>query len=241
MSGASTAGRSLPRRFHVAASIRAEGDGHTVLLDGRPVRTPAKAPLVVPTAALATAIAAEWDAQGERIDPATMPLTRLANSTIDTVTPNRVRLAEEVVAYAGCDALCYRAEAPAGLVRRQQQVWDPILAAAERALGAPFAVSAGIVHRAQSPTTLEAVRRAVDACDPWRLAAVHVMTTLAGSAVLALAVADGRLDVDAAWEAAHVDEDWQIAQWGVDAEATARRARRRSDMTAAARLLETLR
>jgi chaperone required for assembly of F1-ATPase len=196
--------------------------------------------LALPTRALAEAVAAEWEAQGERIDPATMPLTRLANSTIDGVIARQAEVRAEIVKYAGSDLLCYRAEGPEELIRRQAETWDPVLAWARAALGADFNVSQGVMPAAQPDAATEAVARARQPHGPFALAAIHVMTTLMGSALLALAHAHGHLSAEAAWVAAHVDEDWQISQWGEDAEAKARRDRRWAEMQAASRLLELL-
>jgi chaperone required for assembly of F1-ATPase len=196
--------------------------------------------LALPTRALAEAVAAEWEAQGERIDPATMPLTRLANSTIDGVIARQAEVRAEIVKYAGSDLLCYRAEGPEELIRRQAETWDPVLAWARAALGADFNVSQGVMPAAQPDAATEAVARALQPHGPFALAAIHVMTTLMGSALLALAHAHGHLSAEAAWVAAHVDEDWQISQWGEDAEAKARRDRRWAEMQAASRLLELL-
>jgi chaperone required for assembly of F1-ATPase len=169
-----------------------------------------------------------------------MPLTRLANSTIDGVIARQAEVRAEIVKYAGSDLLCYRAEGPEELIRRQAETWDPVLAWARAALGADFNVSQGVMPAAQPDAATEAVARALQPHGPFALAAIHVMTTLMGSALLALAHAHGHLSAEAAWVAAHVDEDWQISQWGEDAEAKARRDRRWAEMQAASRLLELL-
>jgi chaperone required for assembly of F1-ATPase len=215
--------------------------GHRLLLDGKPVRTPAKRELRLPTRALAQAIADEWAAQGERIDPASMPLTKLANSSIDGVASRAGEVRAEIVKYAGSDLICYRAEGPRQLMERQAEHWDPVLAWAREAHGAALTTVQGIMPIRQPPAATEAVAKAIASHDPFRLAAIHVMTTLMGSALLALAHAHGRLSAEAAWAAAHVDEDWQISQWGEDAEAKARRDRRWVEMQAASRLLALLR
>jgi chaperone required for assembly of F1-ATPase len=201
------------------------------------MRTPAKAPLAVPTRSLAEAIAAEWQAQGDRINPATMPLTRLANSALDGVMGREADVRADVVKYAAGDLVCYRALEPGALVRRQAEHWDPIVAWSRDTLGARFIVGEGIIPVAQTEAATSAVARALAGYDAFALSAVHVMTTLMGSALLALAHAEGRLGAEAAWTAAHVDEDWQIGTWGEDAEASARRQRRWSEMKAASRLL----
>lgn len=210
-------------------------------LDGKTVRTPLKNLLSLPTRALADAVAEEWRAQKERIEPETMPLTKLANSVIDGVMGREDAVIDDIMAHAASDLLCYRAEAPNGLVVAQRAQWDPLLAWAKDALDAPLQPAEGVMHVDQPEASLEGIRRQVKSHDPFSLAALHVMTGLSGSALLALAVALGRLTPVEAWAAAHVDEDWQISQWGEDEEAAARRAHRLSDFKAAARMLELLR
>lgn len=227
----------LPRRFYASAAVAPSGDGYAVRLDGRPVRTPKKHLLALPTAPLAEAIAAEWNAQGERVDPDTMPLTKLANTALDGVVPHRAAVAADIVAYAGSDLLCYRAAAPEPLARRQRAAWDPVLAWTEAELGARFALGEGVMPVAQTAAALARIAAALDRFGPLQLAALHVMTTLTGSALLALAHALGRLTVEQAWAAAHVDEDWQVSQWGEDAEAAARRQHRLAEMRAASTFL----
>lgn len=231
---------ALPLRFYKEAGVIEQDGQFAVALDGRTARTPARHRLAVGSRALAEAMAAEWAAQGERIDPASMPVTRLVNSAVDGVERNRDAVAAEIVNYAGSDLLCYRAEGPDGLVRRQHEAWDPVLAWAAEDLGAPLRSGEGIIHVAQSPGVGEAIGRAVARYDAIGVAALNIMTTLTGSAVLALAVARGRLEPEAAWAAAHVDEDFQAGIWGADAEAEARRATRWRDMEAAARVLGLL-
>jgi chaperone required for assembly of F1-ATPase len=228
----------LPRRFYRSAGVGEAEDAFGLLLDGRPARTPARHVLAVPTRALAQAIAQEWAAQGEHIDPARMPLTRLVNSILDGVRIATAPVAAEIAKYLGSDLLFYRAEVP-GLAARQAGLWDPILDWARQELGAGFALGEGVVFVEQPQAALAAARRAIPD-DPWRLGAVHAMTTLTGSALLALAVERGRLGADAAWQAAHVDEDWNFEQWGRDALALERRAFRFAEMQAAARLLAAL-
>lgn len=225
-----------PRRFYAGASVGEAEGGFTVLLDGRPVRTPARGLLKVPTRVLAEALAQEWDAQAEEIDPFSMPLTRLVNVALDRVVPEAAAVRDEVARYAGTDMLFYRAEGPAGLVERQARHWDPVLAWARDTHGAPFFLAEGVCHVAQPEGSLARVHALVPEA-PLPLAAVHVMTTLTGSALLALAVLEGMMDADAAWRAAHVDEDWNREQWGEDEIATARRAARRLEMDAAVALL----
>ncbi len=226
----------LRRRFYDKASTVAAAEGFAVELDGKGVRTPAGRVLAAPTPALAQAIAAEWDAQREAIDPAKMPLTRLANSIIDGVGDNTAAVAAEIVEYLGSDLLCYRAGSPQGLLERQARHWDPILAWARDTLGARFTLAEGVVHVAQPETALAAAAAAIPT-DPWRLGAVSTVTTLTGSALIALALMRGALTVDAAWQAAHVDEDWNIEQWGEDELAQKRRAFRFAEFQAAATVL----
>jgi chaperone required for assembly of F1-ATPase len=229
-----------PKRFYRTSSVDGRAPAFRVLLDGKPVRTPARRELAVPSRALAEALAAEWQAQGEYIDPASMPLTRLANSAIDGVTGREGEVRADIAKCARSDLLCYRAEGPAELVRRQAEAWDPVLAWARDALGARLVLGQGIVPVAQPPAATAAIEGALAGLDAFALSAHHVMATLTGSALLALAHARGRLTAEEAWAAAHVDEDWQISRWGEDAEARARRDRRWTEMQAASRLLALL-
>ncbi len=223
------------KRFYEDARMEPEEGGFTLRLDGRRAMTPGRKPLVVPQARLAEAIAAEWNAQTEVIDPAAMPVTRLANTAIDGVAAQADEVRAQIVNYAGTDLLCYRAPEPAGLAERQHAAWDPILAWAEQHHAVRFVLAEGFVHAEQPAETLAAITEAVAAFDePFRLTGLHLATTLTGSALIALALADGALSTEAAWSAAHVDEDWNIAQWGEDAEAAARRAQRFTDFRAAA-------
>jgi chaperone required for assembly of F1-ATPase len=233
---------SLPKRFYKDVAIKDEGEGGAaLLLDGKTARTPGKALLALPARALADAVAEEWRAQGERIDPSTMPLTKLANSAIDGVRGREQAVIDDIVKYAGSDVLCYRAEAPEGLVASQAEHWDPVLAWAKATLNAPFSLAEGVVHVAQPKASLDRIKRELEGLDPFSLAALHVMTTLTGSALLALAVALGKLTPEEAWKAAHVDEDFQISQWGEDEEAARHRVHRRRDFDASARLVALLR
>lgn len=228
----------LPKRFYRTVSVGPEKGGYGLRLDGKPVRTPLKNLLTLPTRTLAEAIAEEWRAQKERIDPETMPLTRLANSTIDGVRGRVEAVIDDIMAHAASDLLCYRAEGPRGLVAAQEAQWDPVLGWARDGLGAPLLLSKGVNHVDQPEASLQRIRQQVQSHDPFSLAALHVMTGLSGSALLALAMALGRLTPEEAWKTAHVDEDWQISQWGEDEEAAARRAHRWRDFAAAARLLQ---
>jgi chaperone required for assembly of F1-ATPase len=230
---------ALRRRFYEHASISSAADRHAVCLDGKAIHTPARRPLAAPTPALAEAIAAEWQCQPELIDPATMPLTRLANVVIDGVADAPDPAAAEIEKYLGSDLLFYRASAPQRLRERQAEHWDPILAWARDALGAEFQLAEGVIHVAQPAAALKAAAAAIPS-DPWRLGAVHVVTTLTGSALIALALLRGALTADAAWQAAHVDEDWNMEQWGRDEMALERRAFRFAEFQAATTVLSSL-
>jgi chaperone required for assembly of F1-ATPase len=233
---------SLAKRFYQDVAVKDEGGGGaSLLLDGKPVRTPGKALLALPTRALAEAVAAEWRAQGERVDPSTMPLTKLANSAIDGVKGREQTVIDDIARHAASDLLCYRAEGPKALVAAQGRHWDPVLAFAREALDAPLTLAQGIVHVAQPEASLARVRGAFEGHDPFRLAALHVMTALTGSALLALAVLREWLTPEEAWDAAHVDEDFQISQWGEDEEAKRRREARWRDFEASARAVKLLR
>ncbi len=233
--------RVLPKRFYKEVTARSGEAGFEILLDGRPVRTPAKRPFAVPTAALAEALAQEWDAQGTEIDPTTMPLTRLVNVALDGVAHEPDAVAEEMIRYMGTDLLLYRADGPDGLVARQATHWDPVLAWLDRSHDARFFLAEGIRHVAQPEDMISRTAALVPVADTLALTALSSITTLTGSAFLALAVAAGALDAEAAWTAAHVDEDWNIERWGEDAEAAHRRAARKAEMLAAVRLLELAR
>jgi chaperone required for assembly of F1-ATPase len=241
--GVAKAGRrtSLAKRFYKDVATKDEAKvGVALLLDGKPVRTPGKLPLALPSRAFAEAVADEWRAQGERIDPSSMPLTRLANSAIDGVPRREQAVIDDILAFAGSDLLCYRAEGPRGLIEAQAKHWDPVLAWAREVLHAPLLFSEGVVHVAQPEASLARLREQFAGRDAFSLAALHVLTSLSGSALLALAVALGRLTPEEAWAAAHVDEDFQISQWGEDEEARARRENRWRDFAAAARMLQLL-
>jgi chaperone required for assembly of F1-ATPase len=227
----------LRRRFYERAEVEDADGEFRVVLDGRPVKTPARRTLAAPKRALAQALAAEWDAQRDVIDPAKMPLTRLANTIIDGVTDAPSAVADEVKRYLACDLVFYRAPGPAGLVAWQAEAWDPVLAWVRETLGARFVLAEGIAFVTQPAQSLAAASSAIPT-DPWRLGAMHAITTLTGSALIAIALARGALSVDAAWAAAHVDEDWNMKFWGRDALALERRAARFSEMQAAATVLE---
>ncbi len=227
------------KRFYTTAGIAETEGGFAVTLDGKPIRTPSGRRVVAPTSEIADAIAAEWNAQGETIDPLTMPLTRFANSVAE-VNDRVGAVADDIAKYLGSDLLFYRAGHPEALVAKEAAHWDPILFWAANELGAHFMLAEGIVHVAQPESAIKAARGAFPE-DSWSIAALHVVTTLTGSALLALALALGVRDADQVWAAAHVDEDWNIEKWGLDEEVAARRAARLVDFKAAASILKALR
>ncbi|HEY6833013.1 MAG TPA: ATP12 family protein [Pseudolabrys sp.] len=240
---------TLRKRFYKRAhASEASADGvFPVLLDGKPVRTPARRLLAAPTYALAERVAEEWNTQEDVIDPARMPLTRLANAIIDAVADNAQPVADEIARYLESDLLCYRADTPEGLVALQTQSWDPLLAWARDTLGARFVLIEGVMFSAQPQEAIAAARAAIPSSagkisvkDIWRLGAMSSITTLTGSALLALAIAHGGIEAEAAWAAAHVDEEWQMRQWGRDDAALARRAYRLTEFEAAATVLALL-
>jgi chaperone required for assembly of F1-ATPase len=230
----------LRQRFYRDVSVAESPDGTVLQLDGKAVRTPGRRLLAAPTRELGEAIAQEWRAQSDRIDPAAMPLTRLANAIIDGVAQAPEPVAAEVAKYLGSDLLFYRASDPAGLVARQAAAWDPIVAWAAAALGARFVLAEGLTFVTQPEGAVAAARAAIPA-DPWRLGALNVITTLTGSALIALAVLQGRISADEAWQAAHVDENWNMDQWGRDTSALEQRAKRFEELKAAARVIDMLR
>ncbi|RMF36014.1 MAG: ATPase [Alphaproteobacteria bacterium] len=229
-----------PKRFWTSAAAGRGTAGFAVLLDGRTARTPARHRLEVPNLALAEAIAEEWAAQGEAVDPASMPLTRLANAALDRVAPQREEVVRIVAAYGESDLLCYRAESPAALVARQQAGWDPLLDWAAEALDAPLTRASGVMHVPQPAESLARLAGRVAALDAFRLTGLHELTALSGSLVLALAVLTRRLDAATAWPLSRIDETWQAEQWGEDAEAAAGAAAREADFLLAERFLQLL-
>ncbi len=228
------------KRFYAAAGAIEHEGSWTVILDAKAVRTPGRAPFVLPNGALAQAVAAEWAAQGEVLKPATMPLTGFAYAAIDRVAPDAPAFAHTLAAFAVTDLLAYRAEAPADLVARQAEAWDPLLAWARARYDVGFNVTAGIVHAAQPPTTLARITAAFAEFDAFRLAALHPVVTICGSAVIGLAVAERHLTVADAFAAGQLDELWQAEQWGTDPLATASLANRRAALDDAVRLLDLL-
>ncbi len=226
------------KRFWTAARAVPEGGGFAVHLDARAVRTPAKAPLILPTEALAIAIAAEWDAQDGKIRPDTMPFTRAANSAIDKVAPMFDLVVDELAGYGGTDLLCYRAEGPPPLVAQHSEVWDPLLEWSATSLGAPLVVTTGVIPVPQPRPSLLRLRAHVAEHSAFHLAALHDLVAISGSLVLALAVARGRIGADEAFAASRIDEAWQISQWGEDEEAAVLEALRAEAFYRAGRFFE---
>lgn len=228
------------KRFYKEATIRPSDGGHEILLDGRPVRTPARDRLLLPSARLAAAVADEWEAQGESVEPRSMPLTGLANAAIDRVTSDPEAFARGLATYGESDLLHYRADQPRGLVVRQSELWDPILAWARRRFDVDFEIVSGIMHRPQPPSTVAQLARAVAARPAFELAALSPLVTVSGSLIIALALLESAISFDEAWAAASLDEAWQLEQWGADSEAEAALENRRRDFEAAYRFLQLL-
>ncbi|MGA9580558.1 MAG: ATP12 family protein [Allosphingosinicella sp.] len=228
------------KRFYKQATVSPESGGVAILLDDRPVRTPARAPLRVPTEVLAEAIAGEWNAQGEKIEPHLMPLTGLANAAIDRVAPDPAAFGRSLAQYGESDLLCYRAEGPHSLVERQCRVWDPLLGWARTRFGVEIETTAGIMHRRQPPLTIEQLGRVVAARSAFQLAGLAPLVTIAGSLIIALALAEGAIGLETAWDAAMLDEAWQAEQWGADPLAAAALESRRREFEGAYRFLTLL-
>jgi chaperone required for assembly of F1-ATPase len=228
------------KRFYREAAASPEEGGVAILLDGRAVRTPARNLLRVPTEELAEAIADEWNAQGETVDPRSMPLTALAYAAIDRVAPDPAAFAAGLGRYGESDLLCYRAEGPQPLVDRQAGAWDPLLAWARSRFGVDFETAVGVIHRPQSPATVGQLGRAVAARGPFQLAGLSPLVTISGSLIVALALAEGAIGLETAWQAATLDEAWQAEQWGEDELAAAALANRRREFEAAYRFLTLL-
>ena len=228
--------RAVKRFYRTAAA----GEDNRILLDGRPVRTPSGEALALPNARLAEAVADEWNAQGETVDPRAMPLTGLANAAIDRVAPDAAAFAAALAAYGESDLVCYRAEGPPSLAARQAEHWDPVLAWAQQRYDAVFELASGVIHMPQPPETIERLHAAVAARDPFALAGLSPLVTVSGSLLIALALAEGGIGLEAAWTAAMLDETWQADQWGEDSDAAAALAARRRDFEAASRFLALL-
>jgi len=225
------------KRFWKEATVVRDGDGWGVRLDGRAVKTPAKAAMILPTEAMAQAIAAEWDAQQGEIRPETMPVTRAANAAIDKVAVQFDEVAQMLAEYGGTDLLCYRATGPEVLAERQARQWDPLLAWAAERFGAPLVSTSGVIPVTQSPDSIARLKAELVALDPFRLTAVHDLVTIPGSLVIGLAMLHGHLDLEAAWAAARVDETWQAEVWGHDDEAADIETRKKAELQAAAQFL----
>lgn len=222
------------RFWQTARAVKADG-GFAVELDGRPIRTPAKAALILPTAAMAAAVAAEWDAQEGEVRPATMPVTRAANAAIDKVRVRRAEVAGLIAAYGDGDLLCYRAEAPETLVARQAAAWDPLLDWAAERFGARLTAVAGVVHVPQPGEAIARLTAPVRALDPFCLTALHDLVGLSGSLVIGLAAIGDAAGIEALWRASRIDETWQQEQWGIDEDARAQAVAKESDFLAAKR------
>jgi chaperone required for assembly of F1-ATPase len=233
--------RPLPKRFYKLASVADQDDGFAVQLDGKPILTPAKQSLKLPTYKMAELIADEWSAQGDEINPLIMPVTRLANTAIDGIALDPQAVKEDILRFAGTDLLCYRADSPEALVRRQGEAWDPIIEWVHHSLGARFVLAEGVMHVEQPREAIAALSVHLSPFEhPIALASLHSFTTLTGSALLGMAIAKREISADEAWAAAHTDEDWNAEQWGDDSEAKARREYRWGEMQAADSALKAL-
>ena len=228
------------KRFYTAVTVAPVEGGFGLLLDGRPVKTPGRATLSAPSGALAEAIAAEWERQGETIAPRTMPLTGLANAAIDRIAPDPATFAAGLARYGETDLLCYRADGPPSLVARQAELWDPPLIWARGRYDVEFKVARGIVHVPQPAATVERLARTVAARDVFALAGLSPLVTVSGSLILALAVAERAITAEEAWAAASLEDRWQAEKWGADSEAAQALAARHADFAAGARLLTLL-
>lgn len=229
----------MKRFWKNAQAVESDG-GWMIEIDGKPVRTPAREPLRVPTRALAKAIATEWNGVDEQVDPREMPLTGLANAAIDRVAPDRTAFAARLARYGESDLACYRAEGPRELAERQLESWDALLGWARRRFDVDFRTTSGILHVEQPQATVDRLAHAVAALDAFRLAGLSPLVTIGGSLIAALAVVEGQLTPKKAWDAICIDEQWNLEQWGSDAEAEAVLDNRRRDFLAAARFLELL-
>jgi chaperone required for assembly of F1-ATPase len=226
---------ALRKRFYKSAAI---GEGNALVLDGKPVRTPARRLLAAPDPRVAQALAAEWNAQGETIDPATMPLTRLANAIIDGVADQPDAVRGEIEKYLHSDLVFYRADSPEGLIARQAELWDPLVNWARDVLDARFVLAQGVMHQPQPLQAVEVAAKAIPR-DLWRLGAAASLTTITGSALIALALATGAVTAEEAWASACVDEDWNMETWGRDEDALQRRTTRRTEFDAAVLILKS--
>ena len=229
------------KRFWTSAEAVVSEDGFTVRLDGRPVRTPANAPLFFPTPAMAEAVASEWNAQDGEIDPNTMPVTRSASSAVDRVTGRAAEVSDMLAAYAETDLTCYRAAGPRGLVARQNAAWNPLLDWVQARFGVRLVSVEGVIHHPQPPRTAERMRAPLDAMTPFELTAMHDLVCLSGSLVIGLAVSDDHRTPEAMWACSRIDEDWQAERWGEDIEAAKEASRKRAAFLDAARFLDLAR
>lgn len=229
------------KRFWRKAEIVEADDGFGIALDGRRVKTPARADLLIPTKPLAEAIAAEWNECGDDVDPRAMPLTGLANAAIDRIAPDKENYAAGIASYGESDLVCYRAEGPETLVRWQSESWDALLAWARRRYDVDFNCQTGIMHVPQPEETVRKLAHAVAALDAFQLAGLSPLVTIGGSLVAGLAVLEDMMPAETAWDAVSLDDRWQLEQWGDDPEARAALDARRRDFLAAARFLELLR
>jgi chaperone required for assembly of F1-ATPase len=228
------------KRFWKDVALEPEGEGWGIRLDGRPLRTPARSPLTVPSKRLARAIAEEWRSIGETIDPRAMPLTGVANAAIDRIAPDREAFVEGLARYAGADLACYRTKGPRELLERQEKEWNLLLAWARRRFDVDFATTSDMMHVEQPEETVKQLSHAIGTLDPFRLAGLSPLITIGGSLVAALAVLEKAITPEQAWEAVSVDERWQLERWGSDSEAETALENRRRDFLAAARFLELL-
>ena len=228
------------KRFWKEVTLEPEGEGWGIRLDGRPLRTPARAALTVRSQRLAKAVAEEWRSSGETIDPSTMPLTGLANAAIDRIAPDREAFAEGLARYAKADLACYRTEGPSALLERQEKEWNPLLAWARRRFDIDFVTTSGLMHVEQPEETIKQLSHAIGTLDGFRLAGLSPLVTIGGSLVAALAVLEKAITPEQAFAAVSVDERWQLERWGSDSEAETALENRRRDFLAAARFLELL-
>ncbi|KEC54517.1 ATP12 family chaperone protein [Bartonella koehlerae] len=229
-----------PKRFYKEVKILCEEEGFSVLLDGYPVKTPAKRHFFLPTKVFAVFVAKEFENQKQVIDPAKMPMTRLVNTVIDGIADNVQAVFEDLLRFVACDMIFYRAQTPKELVQRQCEQWDPLLDWAEEKLGARFHVTEGLMHIEQSREAIQAVSNYLRKVEsPYMLAALHTMTTLTGSTLIALAVSEGKIDLDHAWKIAHLDENWMMEQWGIDEQKLVRCSHKKSEFDAAGTIITT--
>lgn len=226
------------KRFWKEATADKRDDGYGVFLDGRPVATPNKTPLIMPTLKMAQAAAAEWAAQDDQIDPLSMPVTRSANSALDKVAPQQAEVVSMLAEYGDTDLLCYRAAGPAELIERQAKQWDPMIDWAEEEFGGRLQVGEGVMHVPQDPALLSNLHAEVASFDNFALTAVHDLVSISGSLVLGIAVTRGAVDVDHAWSLSRIDEHWQIEQWGEDDEATEAESKKKASFEHASRFYQ---